>query len=355
MEKVNNLTISQNQTMDLLNKHELNSRSSELRPATNAIISTTDVDWSLKHFFILLVLGISAAVWFGTALKNFNALPVSGALITVSISAIALFLVAVFQIFLIKSFSLNLVVAAAEAVAIGLMIPGGFSRLGATGLLLFVGSLLLAYHRGRQELTDHLKINFHRFGAIVIRTVASGLAIFLALLYAGLYQTTKGISYDAFRFITSGTMPVVRSFVPGFSPEMAATGFFKTFAASQVNKMPQVAKLSEAEKQEVFEEFGSQLKTRFEELTKTMVASGESALSYFYRVANQYLGNFADGLAFVPMVVIGLIIFFIIRGVMFFVKWPVAWISYLVYRLLLVIGVIYLGVEPRNKEIIMVK
>jgi ABC-type multidrug transport system permease subunit len=61
------------------------------------------------------------------------------------------------------------------------------------------------------------------------------------------------------------------------------------------------------------------------------------------------------GLGAFVVVGIFLLIFLSIKGVMFFVQWPVLIFAFMLYLLLQAIGIISIGAEMRQKEVIIVK
>lgn len=325
---------------------------------SGADIRTTEVDWSLKHFFALLVSGGVFSLLTSFCLARFNALPSSIWLLYTALSIAGLFSVIVFQALLVKSSFLGSIVALTEGLCLFVFLLSDISSWSVFGLALFIVSILIGVKEGKIHLSERMRIQFGRFSRIVLAWASTGFVLFISFFYASLYQQTNSISFDAFRFLTANGAPgVVRTFVPGFTPEMSTDEFFKTFAGFQFRSNPQLAQLSEADKQRVYAELGSQLQIKVSEVTQTPVDQNETILQYFYRIANRYISRFsADGAGVIPMLGVALFIYFTLKLLFFFYRYPIAWFCQLViYNLLLATKVVYISTEPRNKEIILVK
>ncbi len=329
-----------------------------LNSISGADIRTTDVDWSLKHFFVLIVSGGVFSLLTSFCLARFNALPSSLWLLYTALSIAGLFSVIVFQSLLIKSSFLSSIVALTEGVCLAVFLLSDISSWSIFGLALFILSVLIGFKEGKVHLNERMRIQFGRFARIVLAWTTTGFVLFVSFFYASLYQQANSISFDAFRFLTANGAPaVVRTFVPGFTPEMSTDEFFRTFAGFQFRSNPQIAQLSEADKQRVYAELGNQLQAKVSEVTQTPVDSRETILQYFYRIANRYISRFsADGAGVIPMLGVALFIYFTLKLLFFFYRYPIAWFCQLVvYNLLLATKVVYISTEPRNKEIILVK
>lgn len=319
-------------------------------------VLTTDVDWSLKGFFVFFILGALSAFLVGLTIKGFNSAPSFAGVSAAALAALFFFLVLIFQTFLIKSIQLNLYLALVEALTILVLFLPSLTKLVVIGAALFVISLVAGHFKARQDLTDRLKLRFGRFSRIVIASAVTGFALFAAFFYAGVYQQSDGVSFEAFQFLTKGSAPIVRSFVPGYRPDMTVDDFLFNLAKEQFGDSKELAKLSESQRQEVFRGLANEFKTRVALATKTAVEAREGVLSYFYRVSNRYLKEWASGRAvYLPVIIIIFLIYWLIKGVMFFLKWIVVGLGFLIYRALISLGLIYLTVESRNKEIIMLK
>ncbi len=318
-------------------------------------VTETDVDWSLKHFFVLLFVGAAAAIISSYFLSRFNADPAFSSMVAAAIAFFALLIVMVFQSMLLKSFQLFLWVTLAEAAGLLAYFYSQLSPLIVFGIILFVLYAIFGFMRGRLDLTDHLRVHFGRFSKLVIGSGVAGLALLLAFFYAGLYRA-NGLSPEGFRFISKGSVPIIVRFVPNFDTTMSANQFFREFARAQLEKNPQFVVLSRQQQEEVIAATGFELRNQIAVATKTPVAADETFFDYFYRVTVRYLSVAAEsGLALVPIVIIILAVYTIIRGVMFFLKWAIIAVSYALYRLLLAVKVMYIATEPRSKEIIMTK
>lgn len=341
--------------MDLNQFRGLNTGKMERMPAASSYVTETDVDWSLRHFFVLLILGGVVSILSSYWMSLFNALPTLGTLILAALGLSALLVMLVFQSLLLKSFQLFLWVTLAEVAGLFSFFYSILSPWLVFGGIALIGYFISGFLRGRLDLTDHLKIHFGRFSRIIMTSGIGGLALFFAFFYVGIYRQ-NGVSFEAFQFVSAGSAPVLERFVPGYDPDIQANLFFEEFARAQLQSNPQFVLLLRSDQEEVIAQTGFQLRNQIVQATKTPIESGESFEHYLYRVSVSYLVAMEERqLGILPVLLMILIIYFAIRGVMFFFKWPVIMFSYVIYRLLLSIRLVYITTEPRSKEIIMTR
>lgn len=341
--------------MDLNQYRGLNTGKIEAIPTASAYITETDVDWSLRHFFVLLALGLGMGVLSSWLLSAFNAAPHLGTLMSAVLGLSAMLVIFVFQSLLLKSFQLFLWVTLAEIIGLLSFFMSSLTPWLVFGAIALAGYAISGFLRGRLDLTDHLTVHFGRFSKIIMTSVISGLALLLAFFYVGIYRH-NGVSFDAFRFIAAGSEPIFRQFVPVYRSEIEADEFFREFARSQLASNPQFVLLLTSDQEMVVAQTGQQLRNQIAQVTKTVTQAGETFEHYLYRVAVSYL-NLLSGepLHIIPTFFILLTIYGVIRGVMFFFKWPIIFVSYILYRILISARVIYITTEPRSKEIIMMR
>lgn len=341
--------------MDLNQYRGLNTGKFEAVPTASTYVTETDVDRSLKHFFILLFLGGGLGVLASWLLSSFNAAPSLGTLVPAVLGMCLLLLVFVFQSLLLKSFQLFLWVTLAQVFGLLSFFLTALNPWIVFGAIVLIGYAASGFLRGRLDLTDHLTIHFGRFSKIIMAAVITGLAFFLSFFYVGLYRT-NGVSFDAFRFIAAGGEPVLRQFVPEYNAELGADEFFRQFARAQLASNPQFVLLLSADQDAVVAQTGYQLRSQITQVTKTSPQMGETFEHYLYRISVHYLEMFSgEQLQIIPIFLFVFVIYGVIRGVMFVGKWPVILVSYLLYRILISLRLVYITTEPRSKEIIMLK
>jgi hypothetical protein len=199
-----------------------------------------------------------------------------------------------------------------------------------------------------------LKVNFWHYSSALITASIGALAIFLACFYVGLYQRAGGLSFTAYKLVTSAVG--FEYVVPNFNPETKVDSFFEELVKSKVNAMPEFQKLEPAMQDSTIKDAAKGIEGNVTAFTKLSVEPGETFLQYTYRVVIGLL-NDAQQQGYGFLVISGLIlsIFLTIKGLMFFVKWPVLFLAFILYILLQAIGIISIGAEMRQKEVIVVK
>lgn len=341
--------------MDLNQFRGLNTGKLEAMPTSSTYVTETDVDWSLRHFFVLLGLGAAAGALCSYLMSGFNALPGFGLMVAALLGFCALLVVVVFQSLLLKSFQLFLWVTLAEVGGLLSFFLTSITPWLVFGVIAFAGYCIAGFLRGRLDLTDHLTVHFGRFSKIIMGSAIAGIALMVSLMYIGIYRV-NGLSFDAFRFVAGAGTPAFKSFVPSYSSEIETETFFKEFSRQQLKNNPQFVLLLTSDQEQVVAQTGYQLRSQIATATMTSSQPGEAFEHYLYRIANHYLDAFrTKQLQLIPIFLILLVIYSVVRGLMFFLKWPAILVSYIVYRMLISFRLVYITTEPRSKEIIMTK
>lgn len=303
---------------------------------------------------IFVVLGLGFAGLASYFLSRFNSAPGTSTGLVAGVFLMLFLVAASFQALAIKEPKWSIPLAFFETIVFLAPLFSQLKGWAYFGALIFFIALTFSFARAWADADDHLKFNFRRFSKVSVTFAATGLAIFLAFFYAGVYQT-EGVSFMAFKFITAGTTPIIGRFVPGFTENMSADEFFKVFVKSQAGSRPGLAMVPASVKEQAISQLAVGLKNQTVAVTKTAPTADESFIHYLYRVVNHYLSELNKGyLKIFAIFGIALIIFFILQTILFLLKWPVLFLAYLIYRLLLGLGVIYLTREPCERETIVV-
>jgi len=317
-------------------------------------VLNSELDHSLRYFLVFIFLGGIASIWFSYVMLLFRFSPSTLSLINLGIVGTIFLLVMIFQSVLIRSMQFNFFLVLIEAVALPAFSYNEFTPWQVVATVAFVAVWWLGYSRAQVMINAVVKINFWHYSAMLTSASISALAIFLACFYVGVYQQSGGLSFPAYKLVTSAVG--IDYAVPNFNPETDVGVFFESIIKSKVEALPEFQKLSPGDQRSVVQDSTGAILQNFTSLTKTAISPGESILEYTFRVVKEFL-NRAEQQNYGYIVIIGIIIsiFLFIKGVMFFVKWPVIFISFIIYILLQAIGIITIGAEMRQKEVIVVK
>lgn len=216
----------------------------------------------------------------------------------------------------------------------------------AGAVLLFV-FLTWGYLRARLDLEEYLNIRFFRIGAKALPLFISGVAIFSAIYSAGVLDIT-GFSFSeaAVTKTLESAAPLMRRFIPGFSPEATVQGALSSFVRRQLPlDVPEAA----------VDQNTAALREKIAELTGIPLRGEDTVSQAVYENAILKLRSLKAGARVVALAVIGVLIFLTIKGVAFFIQWVIMLLGFLFYHALLMLNFFSIGFETREKEVIVMK
>ncbi len=319
-------------------------------------VVNSDLDHSLRYFVIFIFLGGGAALWVSSVLAQFSALPAPSNFWNVGLVAILLLIVMIFQAVLIQSAQFNFVLILLEGIALPAFFYSHFSAWFAIGTGLFVIASLLGFSRARTMIGGALKVNFWSYSTMMMTAAIAALALFLSSLYVGLYQQQGGISYNAYKFVVVSATPGLEYVTPNFNPDTKVDTFLDTTIKGYFDKQEEFNKMPSSSQKAVVAEASVGLLDQITAFTKVVLKPGDTVVSYTFRWVSDGIKTMQEkGLGALVVVGIFFLIFFGIKGVMFFAKWPVIIFCFMLYLLLQAVGLISIGAEMRQKEVIIVK
>jgi hypothetical protein len=341
--------------------------SSLLREKGNSVINTfsdtsqhqvvsSELDHSLRYFCIFLILGGGAAVWISYVLSKFNALPAPATMLNVGLVSVVLLIIMVFQAMMIRSAQFNFLLVVFEGALLPVFFYSTFSAWVAIGSGLFIIAWLFGYSRARMMVSNVMRVSFWHYSTLMITTTITALALFLSSLYVGLYYQQGGITFNAYKFVVGGATPGLQYVTPNFNPETKVDSFLNSTIKDYFVKQSDFNKLPATNQQMVVQEASTGVIQQLSSFTKVILKPGESIVSYTFRWVTGLISA-AQANGFGSLVVVGMfmLMYFALKGVMFFVKWPVLVVCFALYLLLQAVGVISIGAEMRQKEVIIVK
>ena len=319
-------------------------------------IVNAEFDHSLRYFLIFIVFGGSVATWISFLLTALHTLPTPAGLVNVGLASILLMIAILFQAVLIQSPQLNFILIIVEAVALLAFFYSTFSAWFLIGIVAFIVTWAVGFARARLALSEMLRISFWNYGTLMITVTITAYAVLLSCFYVGLYQQEGGITFTAYKFVVSGAAPGLQYVAPNFNPETKVDSFLngtiRNYFADQdtFNNLPDTAKDSTLQQATVG------VQSKLVDFTKQILKPGDTIASYTFRWVSDGIRTLQErGLGAFVVIGIFLLIYFAIKSVMFFVKWPVLLFSFMLYLLLQAVGIVSLSSETRQKEIIIVK
>ncbi len=225
----------------------------------------------------------------------------------------------------------------------------------------FVGALLvlavflaLAAYRGKREMKNMVKLHFFKVSRITLGSAITAVIIFFGLLLVLNNEfTVKRQSVD--RFVEVAMTPVLRRYVPSFTPEMRTGDFFKSMAESEAAGQPDLAKLSPKTRTQLINQAAAENEKQFEEYLGVELDSKETVSGNMYNVISLKLkGLTPEARLYLGLVFVG-IIWLSIKSLEFILYLPLAFLAFIIYELLVVSNLIVIQLEPGSREVVVIK
>ncbi|PIR88128.1 MAG: hypothetical protein COU10_00875 [Candidatus Harrisonbacteria bacterium CG10_big_fil_rev_8_21_14_0_10_45_28] len=314
------------------------------------------VDTSPKYYFLFLVLSVFSALLASWKISAFNDAP-SWTLATSALLATALFIFfAVFIPWFVRSTVYGIIFAIFSSIAFAAFFANHFSIWLISGMAFFIIFFVNAFYRARRKIDTQLTIQFFQTSASFIRTTATGLALFLALLYGAIFASTATISLSAYNIFLDISAPAIRSALPGFQANLPIDDAISAIATLQLQKNDDFKAATKAEQDKVVASTISAIEAEVARVAKVDFSPEDTVLTYTHAALNSYIQRTKDK-GFFPFLIIAVFsaIFGFIRLIFAVLRIVIALLALIVYYLLMSIGVMHITTENRPKEVILLK
>lgn len=237
------------------------------------------------------------------------------------------------------------------------------------GDALFVLLLALASHRAWNVLQKSLSIQFSLAVRSMLPKVVTGILLFLSVVtyvqYAAMGKFSETTAHALFDETLAGAEPIVKLWFPDVSFTQSTDAFFESVARTQLERTPLSALGQAASDQTVnFKSLSPSLQAKLlQDTTKKLhtmfvarygpIPEGATLGDTLFVVAKGYAENAAASMGNMLWVIVSVAVFFILRGFFTLVLWLVSFITFLVYKFLIITGFAYVAVEIRNREFIL--
>lgn len=209
-----------------------------------------------------------------------------------------------------------------------------------TYLLLFWGNV-----SGKKELQYSMKVRIFRLSKFVLPKAITGLSIFVAASYMGVFQDTGLlVSQDTFKRIVLPAEAVTKIIMPGFSLEDSFTTLIE-------KSHPEIKTFTKSEEAGVIKQqqayFGQILQYKFE--------ANDTIVDILYNAYAQNIGQVSSNSKIVILFGLGIILFLLIKSVGTPIAWFVALVAAAVYEILIALGFAVVVLETKSREIVLLK
>jgi hypothetical protein len=329
---------------------------SGLREASQetSLKSASEADYSPLKTSAVIIVGAGCAFIFGYALSVWP-MPRSFAVGLIFASLFAL------MPLMLKAKSLHFAAAFISSVALVLpLYVFGHIPLIPIAVLVTLSVFILTAGvlYGKRELDNSLRISFMKFSGKVLMKTFTVIALAGAIAYGWNFKTEDIFSGKFIDGVISLSSPIVNYYAPGFTPEMKFSDLLEISARRIVTgeKSAEFALMPEALKKQLISQaiqdaqktvestFGVRvnLDASFRENVRTVIT--EKLKGPLEVIPDKYV-------AIAAMV----IVFAFLRGALWLLGWLAAAISFLVYQLLLAVKFAKVYLEPKSKEVILLR
>jgi len=313
---------------------------------------SAEVEYSPIKIIIFGALLVAASLIFGYTLRGFILAPALGSLIYFGLALIGFAAIFALQVVFIKGLQVGALVILLSVLAFTSFFYKSISLiLVLTALVAFL-LLLQAIGSGQAEIRNVLKISFLRVAKPVIFKGATALALFGVVLFVlSINLTNVELSKKMLDFVLSPAGPITARFMgmPDFS-------FDKSLREILVARLPkELTALPTALKNQAIDEAAQRLEEEITNLVKITLEPTDTLKDIAYKATFGKLFTFSKTAQNFILAALGLILFLLVRSVLFVLNYLAMLIAYLLYEILFLAGFFYVSLESRPKEIIVLK
>ncbi len=290
------------------------------------------------------VVSTGLAALFGRSLQQF--LNHDGGLISLGIFCVLWFALMTLHPFLVKGLRVASILYAAQVLAFVAPFYASFSFTVLIPAALLFATMLVGFERGHKVLESNLNIEFYTAARRAAGALFTGLALF-ASIYVGAELKTKGgvVSKDYVRVAIQGVLPLTARLSPGIKLDGRVGEVIKAITQKKLglSQAIPVAYL-DAQVQEIIATASDSLGVKIE--------ANETLPHALEKVLTNKADKLSNGGKLLLAAGLGLLLFFTLKGLGFFLNFIVIFVAFLAYHLLLGLNVIHIGLESRSKETI---
>jgi len=296
------------------------------------------------------VLGCLAALVFGYFFANFIAVPETGSFVAVFLSSAIFLSVFLLQVTLATDLWLSPLFIVIEMIGISLFFLGSFSIVLLIGIIIGIGFLIAANYSGVSEVKNNLEIHFYRNSRIVMAFATMALALFASFAYVGSFDLKDpAAARKNLEVILRPTEPLVSRYVPNFS----SLSTIKEIAAAI---LPAELKLAPADQRaEAIFQISTRLAESFSGFAGIPVIPNDRIIDIAYRATIGRILGLSPLAQTSVLVGLGVLFFFFIKFILFFVDLAAVGLSYGFYHLLKAFGFFRIEMQNVAKRVIVLE
>lgn len=296
------------------------------------------------------VAGLLAALLMGGLFAGFISAPSAGAFIW-TLAGAALFL----GIFLIQTFVggkhwITPVFLIVESLGAGLFLLDKISPVFLVGLLVMIALLVSSFYTGQAELENSLDIHFSRISRIVMVYATLGLAIFISFAYVASFDLKDpAAAKSSLAAVVKPIEPMVSGYIPKFSAMDTITQLAGKLLPEELRSAPL------EQRNLAITEVSSRLSETFGKLTGVPVSGKDRIIDLIYKATFGRLLGLKPIFQTLSLVAVGIIFFFLIKFLFFFVDWAAVGLAFLIFKALEAGGFFRIELRDQPKKVIVLE
>lgn len=320
-------------------------------------IAATDIEADYSFWKVTVVFSVMAvfAFFFGLSLVY---LPFSRAIAAGLLFSAFLTL----QPILIKGFQRMALSTAIGTAA--LFLPVFLSSKGIPLLVLVIsavasfGMFMWGQYAGKMELENTLRIKFSKLAGSILSKSLSAVALIIALVYGWSFNIDIIFSEQSMERIIAISSPVIGYYIPNFSPDMPLRDFLEVSARQSLagNNVISFNLMPETLKQQLINQT---IDSSRKSLENNFGVSVDLDSSFKNNLIKSVTDKFKAPVSAIPKGQVSLVatmfLFVGLRTGLWLLSWLAVMLSFLIYQIVLAVNFAQLSLEPRSKEVILLK
>lgn len=320
-------------------------------PAHDPAHDTVDTDKSIVKIASIISVNVFLA-FLSSYFLSIGNLPVS-------VIFFVLFLVClIIQNLFIKGLNKLFIASALESVAIALPFYNNFSGY---SFLIIIVLILLCYKSSfdsRKEMEQAMRIRFFKISRLSMGMALPAIVIFLGLMVS---MRGNGFTEDSVRWALQPLTPLAQKYASNFSPDVKVRDLLNNIAlsglASQAKSNPSLNldSLPESDRKKLIDQGIKDLENRLDTFFGQKLDLDKSVSINIYEGLNSFYKGLTSSSQVIVLLISLFIAYSLIRGLSILVQIPIAFLALILYEALLGFNFAVIQLEPRSREVIIMK
>lgn len=321
-----------------------------------------EVDQSLWKVIVLGAAAVIFSLGFGYSLQVFFVVrDVNSFYVTLAFAVLFLAIFLLNTIF-IKSRLNSYAIIAVEGLALAGNFYSNLSKDIFWGTVLTILFLISANYSGVAELQNLLRLKFWRIGKRTLPKAILALALFVSFAYhshvGGLNWTNPEqffISEQNFERIIQPAVPFIQGALPGFDLSAKTGDFLNQMAVNEIQNSPSMASIPQVLKQKAIDSTARGLQSEIEGYVNGSINLDATVGQSLYSAMIFKLASLPPNITNAMPLIVAAILFLIIMGFAWLVRWVATFIGLTIFEILTAIGFSIILIESRSREMVVLK